>query len=263
MRGLLVASVVLGLATTAAADRAPAKAKPKQKSIDISKVADDLEVFRDDTGRYYVWPRYDAKLDDAAVWVFYGDDKKLYQQRVIGYSRNADTLDWTVWAPRVRGIVYGRLGTVKRKAYAQCSADTNVDLTPVTLDEKKALFARATFLPPLWQRMPHLLARDEDGVYYYVDRMRQEHGGRGYRVFVGLKGAMKELPMKNVVQDSAGDIFATKSGDLRITTTDGKVFWKKGGKKVELIKLEPADNRYVIYRDLGIYGALGAICEDQ
>ena len=41
--------------------------------------------------------------------------------------------------------------------------------------------------------------------------------------------------MTNVVSDSAGEIFATKTGELKIVTTeDGKAFWNKGGKKTEL-----------------------------
>ncbi len=45
--------------------------------------------------------------------------------------------------------------------------------------------------------------------------------------------------------------------------TDGKAYWKKGGKKTELVQLDPAQNRYVIYRELGIYGTLGVVCDDQ
>ncbi len=46
-------------------------------------------------------------------------------------------------------------------------------------------------------------------------------------------------------------------------TDAGKTFWIKGAKKTELTMLEPTDNRYLIYRELGIYGALGAVCDDQ
>ena len=37
--------------------------------------------------------------------------------------------------------------------------------------------------------------------------------------------------MTNVVTDSAGQIYATKAGDLKIITQDGKAFWKKGAQK--------------------------------
>jgi len=83
-------------------------------------------------------------------------------------------------------------------------------------------------------------------------------------VFVGQKGAMKETAMTNIVADSAGEIFATRSGDLKIITgTDHTASWKKGETKVALTVLELFQNRYLIYRDLGIYGTLGIVCDDQ
>ena len=45
---------------------------------------------------------------------------------------------------------------------------------------------------------------------------RKVYGGKGYRVFVGKKGAMKQLPLTDVASDSAGDVFSTKTGDLRL-----------------------------------------------
>jgi hypothetical protein len=70
--------------------------------------------------------------------------------------------------------------------------------------------------------------------------------------------------MTNVVSDSAGEIYATKSGDLKIVTegNSGKAYWKKGQAKNELIVLDLYANRYLIYRELGIYGQIGALCDD-
>jgi hypothetical protein len=71
--------------------------------------------------------------------------------------------------------------------------------------------------------------------------------------------------MTNVVSDSAGEIYATKSGDLKVVTDGktGKAYWKKGQTKEELILLDAFANRYLIYRELGIYGQLGSMCDDQ
>ena len=71
--------------------------------------------------------------------------------------------------------------------------------------------------------------------------------------------------MTNVVSDSAGEIYATKSGDLKIVTdgNSGKAYWKKGQAKSDLTVLDLLPNRYLIYRELGIYGQLGALCDDQ
>ena len=35
-------------------------------------------------------------------------------------------------------------------------------------------------------------------------------------MFVGKKGAMKQLPLTDVASDTAGEVFATKTGDLRL-----------------------------------------------
>ena len=70
--------------------------------------------------------------------------------------------------------------------------------------------------------------------------------------------------MTNVVEDSGGFIFSTKGGSLKIIA-DSKhdtAYWVKGGKKIELTVLVPGDNRYLIYRSLGIYGSIGTVCDD-
>lgn len=268
MRQHLIAALLL-VAPAALADRVKT-AGGKQKPIDIKPVADKLDIYRDDTGMFYVSPRAGSALpkdqEDPNQWVFYGDGKTLYQQRIVGMSHDGSKggYDWTIWAPRVRGLSNASLVLSKDKPYAECKLrDGKKPLTQLTGDEVKALLQRATFLPPLWQRAAHFLARDDDGVYYYVDELREEYGGNGHRVFIGQKGVMKEQAMTNVVSDSAGEIYATKAGDLKIITEGGKAFWKKGAIKKELVVLELMQNRYLIYRELGIYGQLGIICDDQ
>ena len=266
MRQHLILVLVLGVAGHAAADRKPpAKPGDKPKPIDAKAVADKLEVFRDDDGNYYVSPKRNAFTDDAGAWVFYGDGKTMYQQRIVGYGADDTGYDWSVWSPRVRGLQQASFSPKAAKPTIQCKQQDPKPLKPLTVDEAKTLFQRATFLPPPWQRQAHFLARDDDGVYFFVDRYREEWGGKGFRVFSGQKGAMKELAMTNVVSDSAGEIYATKSGDLKIVTEGeaGKAYWKKGQTKNELVVLDLWANRYLIYRELGIYGQLGVLCDDQ
>jgi hypothetical protein len=188
----------------------------------------------------------------------------MHQQRIVGYGADDTGYDWSVWSPRVRGLQQASFAAKAAKPSVQCTQQDPKPLKPLTVDEAKALFARATFLPAPWQRQAQFLARDDDGMYFFVDRFREEYGGKGFRVFSGEKGAMKELAMKNVVSDSAGEIYATKSGDLKIVTegTSGKAYWKKGQAKSELIVLDLYANRYLIYRELGIYGQLGVVCDD-
>jgi hypothetical protein len=85
-------------------------------------------------------------------------------------------------------------------------------------------------------------------------------------VYVGKKGAMKQMPLTDVASDSAGEVFSTRSGDLRLVRqTDGtkdSMTWVKGGKRLELVGLDTEVNSAVIFRDLGIYAFLGTLCDD-
>lgn len=250
------------LSSIAAADKKRPDTKPTP--IDIKPVIDKLVVYKDETGNYVVSPSV-GNLDDADKWVFYGDGKSMYRQSIIGSStNNHGHFEWTVWSPRVKGVAHADITLDPQSLSISCNGNDKRGLVMLNADETKTFLQHATFYPPFWQRQSHFLARDEDGVYFFVDQLQPEYGGKGFRVFAGQKGAMKELAMTNVVSDSAGEIFATKTGELKIVTTqDGKAYWKKGGKKTELIQLDLWANRYLIYRDLGIYGALGAVCDDN
>jgi hypothetical protein len=255
--------LALACVLSASAAAGPEKLKP----IDAKAVAAKLDVFRDELGNLYVLPRADGfSFDDAHAWVFYGDGKTMYQQRIVGGGgEEGKHYEWSLWSPRAKGMQQANLGAVEGVMTLQCrhTKDGVRPLKPLSADEARTFFQKATFLPPLWQRQTHLLARDDDGVYYFIDELREEYGGNGYRVFIGQKGAMKEQPMTNVVADSGGEIFATKTGQLKIIRNqDNKAWWIKGGKKSELTLLEPIDNRYLIYRELGIYGQLGVVCDD-
>jgi hypothetical protein len=246
------------------------------KPIDVKPIIDQLEVYRDDTGLYYVSPRYGAfeSWSGASAWVFVGDGKTMYQQHVVGSGYDSHSgVSWFVWSPRSkrqRGA-FIELGQL----YVSCgnSKAGRRQLVALKADEAKAIVSRATFYPPLWERSAHRLARDDDATYYYIDALLEELGGNGYRVFIGVTGAMKQVPLTNIAHDSGGEIFATKAGQLKIVFTDKKRtddthervvegVWIKGGKRVPLTVLEPSDNSYLIYRELGIYGALGTPCDD-
>jgi hypothetical protein len=259
MRRPLIAFLCL----TGTALAAPASDK-KVKPVDAKPVLDKLIVFRDDLGSFYVVPAPDSfPMDVAAKWVFYGDAKAVYRQRMISTSATPGKhYEWGMWAPRAKSHP-ARIELVDDKLTLECNYKDKRPLTQLKADEAKTFFAKVTFYPELWQRQAKFLARDDDGVYYFVDELREEYGGNGHRIYVGLKGSMKELAMTNMVSDSGGEIYATKTGQLKIIADkDNKAFWIKGGKKTELTVLEPIDNRYLIYRDLGIYGSLGTVCDD-
>jgi hypothetical protein len=232
------------------------------KPFVVGDHADQLAVYRDELGSFYVVPVATAPKD-IAEWVFFGDAKKLYQQRIkSSYTSSNGGFDWYVWAPRAKGLPFGLLERMGDKLSLTCHAKDAHELVQLGADEAKAFLARATLLPPLWRHQAHLLARDDDGVYYYVDSSIDD-AYTDLRVFIGLKGAMKELALTNVVHDSAGELYVSKSGTLKVLAGNRNAVWTKDGKKSELTVVDLQRDQYLVYRELGIYGQLGAVCEDQ
>jgi hypothetical protein len=80
---------------------------------------------------------------------------------------------------------------------------------------------------------------------------------------------MKQLPLKDIVDDHQGMVLATKTGNLRLVTgADGKFEgrWIEGKKTVPLIEIDidRFDSGRLIYLDLGPYTGqrLGTPCDD-
>lgn len=259
-RGWVLVSLgaaLAGLASAAAADPAP-------KPVDVKAVKSQGVVLADAQGGIYVVFRGDDPK------VFYGPNAKaVYEQVIIGSSSSGDG-DWefNTWAPRV--AEGSHLGSIERKkdgSYEKsCRGKDDMGLTELSGDKARAVLDKAAFLTMAIVHVPHLLARDDSGVYYYVDRLAKIYGGKGYRVFVGRKGAMKQMPLTDVASDSAGDVFSTKSGDLRLVRNSESnketMTWVKGEKRTELVFLDTDINSAVIFKDLGLYTFLGTLCDN-
>ncbi len=244
----------MGLAAVASAD-------PKPTEIDTKPFKDRIEVFQDAAGGTY------AVVRDDMPRLFYGTGKLLYEQIVTGSSRDGNAGSWSVdaWTPRLpdmhRGSVM-REGDGSYKRY--CDNLDDAGLTAVTGEKVKQVLATVKLMTPAHDRVPYLLARDDAGVYYYVDKIRK---GQAYRVFVGKKGAMKLMPLSDVAVDSAGAVFSTKTGDLRLVTASdegerSKVKWVRGEKGTDLHFLDLDISSKLIFKDLGVYGFTGSLCEN-
>jgi hypothetical protein len=253
-RAWLVVGLVAGLATTVRADQKPV-------AVDIKAFKDKLIVFQDAQGGTY------AVLPGDEPRVFYGTAKTLYEQIVTGRSANGDAWSINTWAPRIPEL---RPGQIERKSDGSfersCAGADDVGLTLITGDKAKQLIEKNTFMSSMLIRVPYLLARDDKGVYYYVDRFSKRYGSKGFRVFVGKKGAMKPLPLTDTATDTAGDVFSTKTGDLRFVRTTEEstttLTWVRGEKRTTLIKLDTDINSPLIFKELGIYGFTGTLCEN-
>lgn len=257
------AAAILGcLALVASvADAGPRKKRKKKKDdevVDVSAWKDKMLVYTDGEGGYF------AVVPGELEPFFYGDGKTMYQQRVFSGGRNPPKFDMRMWSPRVDNVAdFSASDDPKEAAGTLTCGKDEFAITRVADAEARKILAKATFRPPLWKRQAHALSRDDRGTYYYVDKIRDELGGKGYRLFAGPKGAMKELPLVNIVSDSEGEIFASKRGELRFVLEPKKATWIKGTRKTELTPVPVEDNVAMIYGELGVYeGSLGTPCDE-
>lgn len=243
-----------------------ASADSKSKSLDVSDAIGNVDVYRDPQGKVYVFPRDATDGDVARKWTFYGDGRTMYLQRVAMFAIKDGDVTVGVWSPRARGISHA---SIEKKRDGTASVICRIvdrkferlPLTPVSADAAAKLFAKASFEPPLWKRRVFFFGRGEAAKYYLVDVLLDEHGGEGVRLFVGPKGQMKQIAISDFANDTGGASIITKAGELAIK---GDVAtWKQGKKATDIPRLDVAMNGYLVYRELGVYGQLGTICEDQ
>ena len=268
----LVAAVALGMALGAgfsASAKPPAgqPAPPPVKPVDVAAVRDKLLVLTDGKGHFVaVTP---MGVDPEGF--FYGDGKRFFQLRRAGGSRDGEVWERSFIDPRLTdggheegmGFVAFRNGGYS----VQCGPRTT-KLTLVDAAAKATLLQTASFERSLRQRRPYALARDDRGRYYYVDRGYHPEDKDNFRLYAGPKGNLKLQKMTNVVSDSQGDLFATKTGSLRLVLNrePKSLIWIAGKGQSPLVQV-PVDfnvNVASIYNDFGVYAGerLGTPCDD-
>lgn len=266
---VLLAAAALALPAAAVADpQRGVSTRPSRPpdEVDVAKVKPDLVVLHDGHGHYIaLLPLREMDM------TFYGDGRTLHQLRI--YSASSDSA----------------AGESSRRFWSPISTDADIILddgkwkvhcsdrvTPmVALGEKETrdVLARARFLKPFWKRQAHALARDERGSYYYIDKIRDDRGAsererdpnppRGYRLYIGRKGRMKEQRLTDSVEDSKGMVLSIKGADLAIDFDSKTATYSTDKNKNQLVYLPVEDNTMLIYRDLGLYQKLGVPCDDM
>lgn len=258
----------VGFAQTALAQAAE---PPAGSPVDVSAVQADLVVSTDGKGHFLAAiPHFKvaAAGGDSSAHNYYSPDgKRFVALRVTGgAAMGAESFDRILWEPRVQARWQGAFGWKQPPEgagwWVQCG-DRKTSLTELSSADRAALLAKAQFVTGTWDRRAYALARDNAGVYWYVDRGVGEKS-KQFRVFMGVRGQMKPVPLVNVVSDSEGDVFATKQGTLRLVLGKGESLWAKGKAEQKLILLPIEDNRQLIYTDLGPYlgQRLGTPCDD-
>ena len=235
-------------------------AEPAAQRIDIAPVRDKLVVLEDGQGHFIAVIPFGDDVWSHLYWS--ADGKSFYQQRVFGGgSSGTESFDRVFWEPRVRERYKASFG-MREGVYKVTCADRSTVFKPVEAGRAARGLDTATFGPPRGKYRAYALARDDAGTYYYVDRSRDE-GSMEFRLFSGQRGAMKPLKMTNVVSDSEGDVFATRSGELRLVLDKKESAWVQKGKRQPLRSLAVEDNVQLIYSDLGAYTGqpLGTPCD--
>lgn len=230
------------------------------EAVDVSEVKTKLKVLGDGHKHYI------AIIPFGSVWdhFFYGDGKTFYQQRVIGGgSSGTESFDRVFWDPRINAGYQRSFDFRDAKYKLQCDKRIT-EFTPLADAEAQAMVSSAKFMKPRWKHRAYALARDDTGTYYYVDRVREPEEAKSFRLYVGPKGSLKLMKMTNVVSDSEGDMFATKTGQLRLILGKNESSWISGKKAKKLLIVPVEDNAAMIYSELGVYTGqpLGTPCDD-
>jgi hypothetical protein len=248
--------------TSSAASAAPGKAVKEAgpAPVDMSALKSKVKLLTDGKKHYVALIPFEGSWDH----VFYGDGHAFHALRVYASQSEGEiSFSLTFWDPRIKRSYQADLSLKDKKYKVQCDERTT-ELAPVPDDEAAKLVEAATFTKPLWQYRAYALARDERGTYYFVDRRREPEGSMDFRLYVGPRGQMKRLQMTNVVSDSGGDIFSTKTGELRLILDRKESLWMKGKQRTQLTSVPVEDNAVLIYTDLGAYVGerLGTPCDD-
>jgi hypothetical protein len=208
---------------------------------------------------------------DAPLW--WGDEKKLFRVRVRGGGQQGLVeMSRNFWEPRTRRGAEAEFEVRDGKATLTCGAQV-VPLVLVPPRDLPRRMRSVAFFEPRWRRIPHALARDDAGTYYFVDGARGADGAAlaarpDYRLFIGRKGALAPVALDDSTVDAGGALYLSAAGRLELKP-GGKggsdATWITASGRKPLTWLEPADHAPLIYGELGVYAGelLGTPCDGR
>ena len=215
-----------------------------------------------------------CSLGEAApvAGVAYGDGKSFSLAPYQRYLSRGWFFDPRQFAPtynnsfRGRDLrVYSHIKADRERGRCKLTCGTRTtELKLADFSTKWSVLQKAKLSPPAHQREPYALARDRRGVYYYVDRGATPQTRRDYRVYIGRRGNVRRQKMKDVISDSEGEVFSTRTGKLRLVVGKSNALWIRGRRKTPLLWVPVRANYNMIYNELGAYLGvkLGVPCDD-
>jgi len=256
----VIPNVQTSVASTVVAPVAQKNLSPNgvDTPLDRKKIPADLKVATDGAGRYVAWTNKGERT------LFAGDGKTFYLQRVRGYSQSGDTsFDFGFWEPRVRDPWMGSFGFKDGALHLYCGEKPQ-PWKALADKDAKALLDKAVFNGPRWQRMPVVLARDDNGTHYLVDTLR-DGNDKDYRMFIGPRGKMVAAQISDAMPEGNELLILVPTGRLKVDFEKNTAEWGEGQVKTPLKFLAPDMNHVMIYSDLSPYKgeALGTACDGK
>jgi hypothetical protein len=283
-RHLALASVLLigwssaiALAAGAAGKKAPPKKDddkaPPVDTVDVpDKDADAVDISAakkrmitlTDGKKHFVVVVPFAQDDDERMTFWSVDGKTFFRLRVRSTFKSGNE-QWEQGFIDQR-FTSGYQSTLmfKDNAYTVECEERISKLTPLSASDSAKMIDGGKFYKARFKRDPYALARDDKGNYFYVDRALEPENNKNFRLFVGPKGNLALTKLVNVVSDSEGDIFSTKTGELRLVLNKNDAKWIANKDKTELTNVPVEDNIPMIFTELGVYTGvpLGTPCDE-
>ena len=196
----------------------------------------------------------------ATRGVSYGRDSVLYRQPERPYLSNGWFFEPRYPNPRhnssFRGYdlrVYSYVGIDDDDLCTLHCGTREIELKPLTGEEKRAFLGSVTFKPLPNPRQAYALARDKRGLYYYVDRGATAETEKDFRLYMGPQGRLRLLKMRDIVSDSEGEIFASQRGRLKLFLGKNDAEWQSRRGTRKLVRVDVQENLPLIYNRLGVY----------
>jgi len=244
----------------------PPPAPPKAKKDVAQRWADlpleepppgPLSLATDGKGHYVAY--VPGNIDVLYV----GTTQKLYAQRIVsGGSEGDKRLEFYFWEPRTRAPAEAEFQMREGKFTLTC-AKKQLAFTPVPKAQGDALLKKMKLFKPRWQRRGYAIARDEEGVYYYVDHLREPDDNTDFQLYIGEAGSLVPVETRVVASDRDGDIFGTPDGKLRFSHQAREAEWMQNGTKHKLKYFDIVDLAQDVYTKFGVYKgeSLGTPCD--
>jgi hypothetical protein len=256
---------VLNLTALALLVVGPAQADPTSP---YESMRSKLLVLEDGKQHYLAYMRVPDLL--KSTW-FYGDGK-TFHQLVVSSTRpnvNVARATWMFDDPRYRNSPALMLTDFDAGEFVVTCGKRKTSLKPVAASDAAKLVANAALEEPVRPRYVTYFGRDtEDTTYYLVDRPwtpTEVPDSRDYRLFIGKRGAMHQVAIKDQAVDSAGVLVITTLGKLRYTQKTQTLEWlPAAGKPREIAQIASGADSDLLYNQLGVYTGVrfGTPCDD-